>query len=78
MLASYTEALERLRSRDGEQAEQRPAGTPLRIGERVRIVTPGQKYDGVAGTLVKRGRTRYHLRVGRSVMTVPFAMVERA
>ena len=40
-------------------------------------MTPGQKYDGVAGTVIKRGRTRYHLQVGRSVMTVPFALVER-
>ena len=53
------------------------SAVPPRIGETVRIVTPGQKYDGVAGTLIKRGRTRYHLQVGRSVMTVPFALVER-
>ena len=77
MLASYTDALERLRRPQAAGvATVRPVA-PLRIGERVRIVTPGQKYDGVAGTLIKRGRTRYHLQVGRSVMTVPFAMVER-
>jgi hypothetical protein len=39
-------------------------------------VLPGSKHDGVVGTLVKRGRTRYHLRVGHQVMTVPFALVQ--
>ncbi|MFI2103491.1 SprT-like domain-containing protein [Isoptericola sp. NPDC019693] len=52
-----------------------PAG--IRPGERLRVVAPG-RYDGVVGTLVKRGRTRFHLRVGRSVLTVPFGLVERA
>lgn len=51
-----------------------PAG--VRPGERLRVVAPG-RYDGVVGTLVKRGRTRFHLRVGRSVLTVPFGLVER-
>jgi len=77
MLASYTEALERLRTRPSPAVAAPRSAPPLRIGEKVRIVTPGQKYDGVAGTLIKRGRTRYHLQVGRSVMTVPFALVER-
>ncbi|MFE5340041.1 SprT-like domain-containing protein [Isoptericola sp. NPDC056578] len=48
----------------------------VRPGERLRVVAPG-RYDGVVGTLVKRGRTRFHLRVGRSVLTVPFGLVER-
>ncbi|MCK9792800.1 SprT-like domain-containing protein [Isoptericola sp. 4D.3] len=51
-----------------------PAG--VRPGERLRVTAPG-RYDGVVGTLVKRGRTRFHLRVGRSVLTVPFGLVER-
>ncbi|MFC7878147.1 SprT-like domain-containing protein [Isoptericola sp. NPDC057391] len=51
-----------------------PAG--VRPGERLRVVAPG-RYDGVVGTLVKRGRTRFHLRVGRSVLTVPFGLVVR-
>ncbi|MEU2201291.1 SprT-like domain-containing protein [Isoptericola sp. NPDC019482] len=51
-----------------------PAG--VRPGERLRVVAPG-RYGGVVGTLVKRGRTRFHLRVGRSVLTVPFGLVER-
>ncbi len=77
MLPGYIAALERLREPPPAQGTAAPPGVPLRIGDRVRIVTPGRKYDGVAGTLVKRGRTRYHLQVGRAVMTVPFAMVER-
>ncbi|MEL7975315.1 SprT-like domain-containing protein [Isoptericola sp. F-RaC21] len=51
-----------------------PAG--VRPGEPLRVVAPG-RYDGVVGTLLKRGRTRFHLRVGRSVLTVPFGLVER-
>lgn len=48
----------------------------VRPGERLRVIAPG-RYDGVVGTLLKRGRTRFHLRVGRSVLTVPFGLVER-
>ena len=49
----------------------------VRPGEPLRVVAPG-RYDGVVGALVKRGRTRYHLQVGRVVLTVPFGLVERA
>lgn len=49
---------------------------PLRLGERMRIVARGQ-HHGVVGTLVKRGRTRVHLRVDDGVLTVPFALAER-
>ncbi|SKC45925.1 SprT-like domain-containing protein [Krasilnikoviella flava] len=48
----------------------------VRVGETLRVVAPG-RYDGVVGALVKRGRTRFHLRVGRAVLTVPFGLVER-
>jgi predicted SprT family Zn-dependent metalloprotease len=72
MLPGYRAELERL-----QNPAPRPATTaPLRLGDRVRIVLPGSKHDGVVGTLVKRGRTRYHLRVGHQVMTVPFALVQ--
>ena len=74
MLPGYRAELDRLTA-----AAATPAPTArVRLGEPVRIVIPGSKYDGVTGTLVKRGRTRYHLRVGSSVMTVPFAMVQPA
>ena len=72
MLPCYRAALERL---TGSGAPGSASVVPVRMGDRVRIVIPGSQYDGLTGTLVKRGRTRYHLRVGGSVMTVPFAMV---
>jgi len=74
MLPGYRAELERLTA-----AASRPVvRSTVRLGDPVRIVIPGSKYDGVTGTLVKRGRTRYHLRVGSSVMTVPFSMVQPA
>jgi hypothetical protein len=48
---------------------------PLPSGARARCLAPG-KYYGVVGQVVKRGRTRYHLRVPSGVLTVPFALVE--
>ena len=74
MLPGYRAELERLTAAAATPAPK----APVRLGDPVRIVVPGSKYDGVTGTLVKRGRTRYHLRVGNSVMTVPFAMVQPA
>ena len=73
MPSGYRAELERL---TGSAAPGSASAVPVRMGDRVRVVIPGSKYDGVTGTLVKRGRTRYHLRVGDSVMTVPFAMVQ--
>ena len=61
----------------GAAAGPRVEPASVRVGEALRVVAPG-RYDGVVGTLVKRGRTRFHLRVGRTVLTVPFALVERA
>ena len=71
MLPGYEAELARITA-----AVTRPAPpvVRLRLGDRLQVTAPGSKYDGVTGTLVKRGRTRFHLRVGRSVMTVPFAM----
>jgi hypothetical protein len=74
MSAAYAQAVERL----SQPTLPLVPTVVLRPGDRVRIVTPGQKYHGVAGTLVKRGRTRYHLRVPGGVLTVPFALVEPA
>ncbi len=56
--------------------EGRPV-TRLGVGSRARVVVPGE-YDRVVGTVLKRGRTCYHLRVGRQVLRVPFAGVEPA
>jgi hypothetical protein len=49
----------------------------LAPGTRARCLAPG-KYYGVVGEIVKRGRSRYHLRVPVGVLTVPFALVEAA
>ena len=51
--------------------------TRLGVGAQARITVPGD-YDRAVGTVLKRGRTCYHLRVGRSVLRVPFAGVEPA
>ena len=61
---------------DRVSAGRRVDPVGVRPGERLRVVAPG-RYDGVVGTLLKRGRTRFHLQVGRSVLTVPFGLVER-
>lgn len=61
---------------DPVSAGRRVDPVGVRPGERLRVVAPG-RYDGVVGTLLKRGRTRFHLQVGRSVLTVPFGLVER-
>ena len=47
----------------------------LGVGCRARVVAPGSLH-GQIGTVVKVGRTRYHLRVRSGVYTVPFGMVE--
>ncbi|WP_193605727.1 SprT-like domain-containing protein [Nocardioides dongkuii] len=80
MSARYEAQLRRLR----ERAETMPAGTPgsrpvvvLRPGERARVIAVG-RYHGAVGAVVKRGRTRYHLRTPEGVLTVPFELVERA
>jgi predicted SprT family Zn-dependent metalloprotease len=49
----------------------------LAAGARARCLAPG-KYHGVVGQVVKRGRTRYHLRIPSGVLTVPFGLVEAA
>lgn len=46
-------------------------------GARVRITGPGE-LAGRVGRVLKRGRTSYHLRVGRELVRVPFAWVEPA
>jgi predicted SprT family Zn-dependent metalloprotease len=49
----------------------------LAPGRRARCLAPG-KYYGVVGVVVKRGRSRYHLRVPAGLLTVPFGLVEAA
>jgi predicted SprT family Zn-dependent metalloprotease/ribosomal protein L21E len=49
--------------------------TVLGVGASARVVLPGP-YDGRVGTVVKRGRTSYHVRIREGVLRVPFAGVE--
>ncbi len=71
MTPGYVAELERLQA----AASAAPPARVLRKGDRLRIVAEG-RYRGVVGTLVKRGRTRYHLEVGGRVLTVPFPLAE--
>lgn len=47
----------------------------LGVGTRARVTGEGE-HQGTVGTIIKRGRTSYHLRSGRTVLRVPFAWVE--
>lgn len=51
------------------------AAGALTPGWRVRVAAPG-KYWGREGVVVKSARTRYHVRAGRELLTVPFALVD--
>ena len=72
MLPGYVAELERLRRGETYAA----TASRLRAGGEVRIVAPGDRFDGVVGVLLKQARSRFHVRVGDRVLTVPFAMVE--
>lgn len=54
----------------------RPAAPTLPPGTRVRLLGTG-RWAGVTGTVVKLGRTRYHVRTGDHVVTAPVPLVER-
>ncbi|MGN6753177.1 MAG: SprT-like domain-containing protein [Intrasporangium sp.] len=62
-----------LQSLTGDQ--NAPMGRRLRVGQRVRVTAPGD-FEGSLGTIVKRGRTRFHVRSRGGILTVPFALVE--
>jgi predicted SprT family Zn-dependent metalloprotease len=49
---------------------------PLQIGERVRLTGTG-RYADLAGTVVKRGRTRYHVQTRAGLLSVAFTAVQR-
>ena len=56
----------------------------IRTGRRVRIAAPGMQvritaagpWQGTVGTVVKRGRTRYHVKVKGDLLGVPFGVAE--
>ncbi len=62
-----------------ELDDLRSGRVPRRFGPgtRVRVTAPGE-FAGRTGTVVKRGRTRYHVRLGSTLVTVLFAGVEPA
>ena len=70
MSSGYTAELNRLSSEEPNVPVRK-----LRLGMSMRIVAQGE-YNGVVGTLVKRGGTRYHLRIDAGVVTVPFTLAE--
>jgi hypothetical protein len=72
MHPNYTAELAALRGDVRAEAVRR-----LRVGQRVRVTAPGD-HHGHVGTIVKKGRTRFHVRAGRGVLTVPFGLVEPA
>ncbi|BBH69192.1 hypothetical protein ACTI_58770 [Actinoplanes sp. OR16] len=47
----------------------------LPVGARVRLIGGG-RYHGLAGTIVKRGRTRYEVTTPAGLLRAPFSMVE--
>ena len=49
----------------------------VQIGGAVRITAPG-RFHGTVGTVVKWGRTRYHVKTSGGVVTVPFDHAEPA
>lgn len=54
------------------------AGGPLlHVGSTVTITGAG-RYFGAVGTVVKRGRTRYHVRLPEGLIAVPFPLAEPA
>lgn len=52
-----------------------PVVPALAVGSRVRL-TGGGPHSGVSGTIVRRGRTRYHVRTAVGTLTAPFVLVE--
>lgn len=73
MHPNYEAELHGLRARGADRAgPARPVN--VEQGDLVRIIAPG-RFHGVVGPVVKRGRTRYHIRVAEGVLTVPFTMV---
>lgn len=54
--------------------------TVLGPGARVVVSEQAGDYAGLTGRVIKRGRTRYHVRLSRGggVLALPFAWVQRA
>ncbi|MFI7546778.1 SprT-like domain-containing protein [Actinoplanes sp. NPDC049599] len=52
-----------------------PAPVPLAVGDRVRL-TGGGRYAGLAGTIVKRGRSRYQVQTRAGMLSAAFTLVQ--
>jgi predicted SprT family Zn-dependent metalloprotease len=64
------------RSANASRAAVNDPGTALlAVGARVRVLGKG-KYAGSTGTVVTVGRSRYHVKTRRGLLTVPFALVD--
>lgn len=66
----YVAELARIRGR-----ATRPPQHHAQVGDRVRVLGGG-RYGGLVGTVVKRGRTRYHVQTRAGVLTASFTLVE--
>jgi len=55
--------------------EPAPAPVLLGVGEQVRL-TGGGRYAGLAGTIVKRGRSRYHVQTKAGMLSAAFTTVQ--
>jgi predicted SprT family Zn-dependent metalloprotease len=51
-----------------------PSPVRLRVGDRVRLTGAG-RYAGLAGTIVKQGRSRYHVQTRAGMLSAAFATV---
>ncbi|WP_433303746.1 SprT-like domain-containing protein [Actinoplanes sp. CA-030573] len=54
----------------------RSVTVPLQVGERVRLTGAG-RYAGLAGTVVKRGRSRYQVQTSAGLLSVAFTAAQR-
>ena len=52
-----------------------PELVPLEVGDRVRLTGAG-RYAGLAGTIVKRGRSRYHVQTRAGMLSAAFTTVQ--
>ncbi|MGW4947437.1 SprT-like domain-containing protein [Actinoplanes sp. NPDC004185] len=66
----YTAELARLRAPRSE-----PAPVELKVGDRVRLAGAG-RYAGLAGTIVKRGRSRYQVQTSAGMLSASFPLVQ--
>ena len=75
----YVAELARIRGRRDHPAVRQPGPAtmpvPLRVGDQVRV-RGGGRYGGLVGTIVKRGRSRYHVQTPAGLLGVSFTMVE--